>query len=121
MGPARPPAGAPRGPAASRRSLAGGPPGPAALIPFPRRALAPHAGLLEAPDWLLVWAARCATTKWLLLAPSVVALTAPRLRFAPTAGLVAAAIAVDACLVALMLASRSLGVGPGSPVGGVLG
>ena len=35
-------------------------------------ALLPHAGLLEAPDWLLVWAARCATTKWLLLAPSSV-------------------------------------------------
>ena len=62
-------------------------------------ALSPHAGLLDAPDWLLVWAARCATTKWLLLVPSVVALTAPRLRFAPTAGLVAAAIAVDAAVI----------------------
>jgi hypothetical protein len=67
-------------------------------------ALLPHAGLLEAPDWLLVWAARCATTKWLLLAPSVVALTAPRLRFAPIAGLVAAAIAADAAVVGIAAA-----------------
>ena len=67
-------------------------------------ALSPHAGLLDAPDWLLVWAARCATTKWLLLVPSVVALTAPRLRFAPTAGLVAAAIAADAAVVGIAAA-----------------
>ena len=67
-------------------------------------ALLPHVGLRDAPDWLLVWAARCATTKWLLLVPSVVALTAPRLRFAPIAGLVAAAIAAEAAVVGIAAA-----------------
>ena len=71
---------------------------------FHLAALLPYDGLLDAPDWLLVWAARCATTKWLLLVPSVVALTAPRLRFAPTAGLVAATIAADAAVLGIAAA-----------------
>ena len=67
-------------------------------------ALLPHAGLLEAPDWLLVWAARCATTKWLLLAPSSSRADRAAPRFAPTAGLVAAAIAADAAVLGIAAA-----------------